>query len=239
MEMLILTDRNIDIIRKTIEMRYEEVLNNSDRIIKKKIYLGIHDSLVCHYTYYINTQLSLFISVYPVEHTKICETYNKEGGIENIINRDKYCTECNRVYGYKLYFGLQYHNGWFNIIIKSFGIRTSYKTEEGIGINTWKECVEEMNCVLFKDTMYFFCKCGELCIYINGNRYDTCANCHINSYVRNEDCCVCLEDGHCWVQLKCNHIIHNYCWNKILKQGKNQCPLCRAVTSVEVVNPYN
>ena len=238
MEMLILTDRNIDIIRKTIEMRYEEVLNISDRIIKKKILRGIHDSLVCHYTYYINTQLSLFISVYPVEHTKICETYNKEGGIENIINSDKYCTECNRVYGYKLFFSLQYYNGLSNIIIKSFGIRTSYKTEEGIGINTWKECVDEMNCVLFKDTMYFFCKCGELCIYINGNRYDTCANCHINSYVRKEDCCVCLEDGHCWVQLKCKHIIHNYCWNKILKT-KNQCPLCRAVTSVEVVNPYN
>ncbi len=36
MEMLILTDRNIDNIRKTIEMRYEEVLNNSYRIIKKK-----------------------------------------------------------------------------------------------------------------------------------------------------------------------------------------------------------
>lgn len=36
MEMLILTDRNIDIIRKTIEMRYEEVLNNSDRIKKKR-----------------------------------------------------------------------------------------------------------------------------------------------------------------------------------------------------------
>jgi len=234
--MLIITDRIIDVIQKTIEMRYEEVINNSDKVLKKKIDRGIYENLVCHYTYYINTQLSLFISVYPVEHTKYCERYNKEGDIENIITG--YCTECNRLVGYKLFFALQYYNGLSNIIIKIFGIRTAHKDGLNIITNTWKECVDEMNCVIFKDTMYFFCKCGELCVFINGNRYDTCANCHINSYVRKEDCCVCLEDGHCWVQLKCNHIIHNYCWSKILKT-KNQCPLCRAITSVEIVNPYN
>ena len=235
--MLILTDHIIDIIQKTIEMRYEEVLNNSDKILKKKIDKGIYDNLVCRYTYYINKQLSLYISIYPVEHTKYCETYN-EGSIENIINHDKYCTECNRVYGYKLFFALQYYNGVSNILIKSFGIRTAHKDGEKIINNTWKECVDKMNSVIFKDTMYSFCKCGELCVFINGNRYDTCANCHINSYVRKEDCCVCLEDGYCWVQLKCNHIIHNYCWNTILKTN-NQCPLCRAITSVEIINPYN
>ena len=234
--MIIITDRIIDVLRKTIEMKYEEILNNSDKTLKKKIDRGIYDNLVCHYTYYINIELSLFISIYPVEHKKYCERYNKDGDIENIITG--YCNECNRLVGYKLFLSLQYYNGISNIIIKSFGIRTAYKDGDGIIANTWKECVDEMNSVIFKDTMYFICKCGELCIYINGNRYDTCANCHINSYTRNEDCCVCMEDGYCWVQLKCKHIIHNYCWSKILKT-KNQCPLCRAVTNVEIVNPYN
>lgn len=233
--MLIITDRIIDVIQKTIEMKYEEVLNNSDKIIKKKILRGIYDDLVCRYTFSINTALSLYISVYPVEHKKSCENYN-EGDINNIITG--YCNECNRVYGYKLFFSLLHYNEGSNILIKNFGIRTAYKTDDTIIANTWKECVDEMNCVIFKDTMYFFCKCGELSAFTNGTRYDTCANCHINSYIRSEDCCVCLEDGYCWVQLKCNHVIHNYCWNKIVKTN-NQCPLCRAVTSVKIVNPYN
>ena len=34
--MLIITDRIIDVLRKTIEMKYEEALNNSDKILKKE-----------------------------------------------------------------------------------------------------------------------------------------------------------------------------------------------------------
>ena len=64
--MIIITDRIIDVLRKTIEMKYEEILNNSDKTLKKKIDRGIYDNLVCHYTYYINIELSLFISIYPV-----------------------------------------------------------------------------------------------------------------------------------------------------------------------------
>lgn len=236
MEKLIITERNIDVIRKIIEMKYEEVIHNSDRKIKKRINGGIINDFTCRYTYPINKNLYLYINVYPVEHRKTCDNYIKEANTENII--DEYCDNCYRVYGYKLFFILQYSNELLNIILESFGIRTTYKNGEDIITNTWNDCIHKMESVI-KVSTYFLCKCGELCTYTNGKRYDICVNCYINSYTRTEDCCICLENGYCWVQLTCKHIIHNYCWNKILKQCKQQCPLCRAATSVEIVNPYN
>ena len=233
--MLIITERNVDIIRKTIEMKYEELIHNSYKTIKKKINEGI-DDLTCRYTYPINKNLSLFVNVYQVEHKKTCRNYVRERN--NLI--DDYhdgCNICNRVYGYKLFFILQYNEG-LNIIIESFGIKSRYKNQDNVFNNTWRDCIAEMESIIIPGSEYIFCKCGELCTNTNGKRYDTCANCYINSYTRSEDCCICLDNGYCWVQLACKHSMHSHCWNKITK-GQPICPLCRAFTTVEIVNPYN
>lgn len=226
MEKQIITERVIDIIRKIIEMKYEEIIDTSDKIIEK---INRDEDVTCRYTYPINRNVSLFITIYPVEHKSYCENYISE---RNIINDS--CDNCLRVYGYKMIFTIIYNE---RIHIECFEMKTRYKKGEDIINNTWKECIHQMESA-FKVSTYFFCKCGELCTYKNGKRYDMCAHCYIHSYVRSEDCCVCLENGCCWVQLECKHIIHNHCWNNILKT-KNQCPLCRAITNVEIVNPYN
>lgn len=230
MEKQIITERVIDIIRKIIEMKYEEIIHNSDKIIEKKINI---DDFTCRYTYPINTNLSLFIIIYPIEHKLYCENYISES--DNLIS--DYCDNCFRAYGYKMIFTIIYNEG-LNIHIESFRIKTRYKNGEDIMNHTWKECIHQME-TKFKVSTHFFCKCGDLCAYKNGKRYDSCSNCYIHSYVRSEDCCVCLEDGNCWVQLACKHIIHTHCWSKIVKQGPSNCPLCRAATSVEIMNPYN
>ena len=237
MEKLIITDRIIDVIRKIIEIKYEELIHMSEKIIEKKIEAGVTDNLTCHYNCTISKNLSLYVNIYPVEHKKFCEYYTKEANTENIITDT--CDKCDRVFGYKLFFILYYNNEGLHILLDDFGIRTRYKNGTDIINNSWKDCIREMERILTVST-YYFCKCSELCIHTNGKRYDMCANCYINSYTRSEDCCVCLEDGYCWVQLTCKHIIHNYCWNRIVKQSDiAQCPLCRAFTSVETMNPYN
>ena len=231
MEKQIITERLIDIIRKIIEMNYEDIIYSSDKIIEKKINRGI-DDFTCRYTYPINKNVSLFISIYPIEHKISCDNYISES--DNLIS--DYCDSCVRAYGYKMIFTIIYNEG-LNIYIESFGMKTRYKNGTDIMNNTWKDCIHAMESS-FKVSTHFFCKCGDLCAYKNGKRYDMCSNCYIHSYVRSEDCCICLENGGCWVQLRCNHIIHIHCWNKILKQGP-LCPLCRSVTSVENMNPYN
>ena len=235
MEKHIITERVMDVIRKVIEIKYEEVIHSSENIIEKKIDLGIIDDFTCHYNYPINNNLCLYINIYPVEHKKMCEYYIKDANTENII--DTCCDKCHRVYGYKLFFILHYNNDGLNIFLENFGMRTRYKKGKDIINHSWKDCINEMERFITVSP-HFFCKCGELCSHANGKRYDMCANCYIHSYIRKEDCCVCLEDGNCWVQLGCNHIIHTHCWNKIVKQGPS-CPLCRASTSVEIMNPYN
>lgn len=71
----------------------------------------------------------------------------------------------------------------------------------------------------FKDKKYQFCLCNEI-IYKNGK----CKNCYIYSYIRDDNCAICLENDYRWVIFNCKHIIHHHCF---LKLKNKKCPLCR------------
>jgi hypothetical protein len=66
---------------------------------------------------------------------------------------------------------------------------------------------------------YDFCPCGDI-VFEN----DMCEICFLYDYQHDENCCICLENGRRWVELKCGHVLHSNCWVKI---NTNKCPLCR------------
>lgn len=58
-------------------------------------------------------------------------------------------------------------------------------------------------------------------------------------YTRNDECCICKEDGGAWAKLHCNHFIHACCLSKLQQMGKiTKCPLCRTNICFKNVN-YN
>lgn len=62
---------------------------------------------------------------------------------------------------------------------------------------------------------------------------DLCEMDYIYNYTRDENCCVCMENGGCWTRLSCKHYIHSSCWQKIcivaFEKARSfaSCPICR------------
>lgn len=72
---------------------------------------------------------------------------------------------------------------------------------------------------------YDFCPCGEP-VFEN----DLCEGCFLYDYQHDENCCICMENGRRWIELKCGHVLHSNCWNKI---NTNKCPICRDTKGVK------
>jgi hypothetical protein len=75
-------------------------------------------------------------------------------------------------------------------------------------------------------------------------RGDFCRRCYLHSYKRTEeeggDCCVCHENNGRWTKLECGHILHSYCWDKVLEcGGRRNCPLCRKESLIPSRDPYD
>lgn len=67
---------------------------------------------------------------------------------------------------------------------------------------------------------YTLCVCEENLVEKDG----WCKRCYPYVLKHAEECCVCRESEGVWVELKCKHIIHYYCWKKTVGL---KCPLCR------------
>jgi len=67
---------------------------------------------------------------------------------------------------------------------------------------------------------YCVCKCQQNLEVKDG----WCESCYPAVMTQDEDCCCCLENEGVWIELKCKHKLHKYCWRKV--QGV-KCPLCR------------
>ena len=70
---------------------------------------------------------------------------------------------------------------------------------------------------------YFYCKCKDRLIV----KDEWCEFCYPYVMDQEDNCSVCLENTGVWVELKCKHIIHEYCFQKI---ENKKCPLCRKVS---------
>ena len=75
---------------------------------------------------------------------------------------------------------------------------------------------------------YEICKCGQDLSVEDGY----CQSCYCYVIKREEDCCCCLENDGVWIETKCGHFIHQYCFRKIVPRYINSksvrnCPLCR------------
>ena len=80
------------------------------------------------------------------------------------------------------------------------------------------------------------CACGTLAVD-DGK----CEDCYMFHLEKEDNCCVCLENGGKWYKLECGHSIHQHCILKtvletpVQVQGKLavKCPLCRHTTKEE------
>lgn len=126
-------------------------------------------------------------------------------------------------------------------------IRAVEAREFGFCIAIWKKfCCETCNItpeMIEKKfnkrigTLLKYCRCGSS---IRNNNFDSCESCYIYGIVREENCCVCLENDFSWVRLNCNckggRIIHLHCFHKLVRefdQGwKIKCPCCRKKISI-------
>lgn len=77
-----------------------------------------------------------------------------------------------------------------------------------------------------KDWFYGLVKTYTLCVCENNlvEKDGWCKRCYPYVLKQAEECCVCKENEGVWVELKCKHIIHYYCWQKTVGL---KCPLCR------------
>ena len=70
---------------------------------------------------------------------------------------------------------------------------------------------------------------------IHNDEMDKCEQCYLYSIVRDEACCVCLDNDYSWVKLNCNckggRIIHLHCFQRLPREyddgWKTKCPCCR------------
>jgi hypothetical protein len=67
---------------------------------------------------------------------------------------------------------------------------------------------------------YHICKCEK---YLS-KRDGWCDSCYPYVYRQDDNCCICMENSGVWIELKCKHTLHEYCWSKVVG---NKCPLCR------------
>ena len=83
---------------------------------------------------------------------------------------------------------------------------------------------------------YIICLCNTSLAEIN----EYCKDCYTWAMKQDDVCCCCGENEGVWVQLKCKHLIHRHCWEKIeVVKSKRQdvpkcrkCPLCRGETAI-------
>jgi len=51
------------------------------------------------------------------------------------------------------------------------------------------------------------------------------------------DCAICLGDGHNWIKLPCNHMMHMNCIKSwFISSNNNKCPLCMTVCNNEFIS---
>lgn len=72
---------------------------------------------------------------------------------------------------------------------------------------------------------YDFCPCGYIVFENN-----MCESCFLYDYQHDENCCICMENGRQWIELKCGHVLHSNCWSKI---NTKKCPVCRDTKGIK------
>lgn len=87
-------------------------------------------------------------------------------------------------------------------------------------INTLEEAKQKLNATV---KTYQYCKCNDSLPIKDG----WCGWCFPFITEQDDNCSVCLENSGVWVELKCKHKIHEYCFKKI---ENKKCPLCRKVS---------
>ena len=244
-EALIISKRMMSIIAKTVEAKYEYMVTNGSKRIKKIIKRYEQgdenaDDYNIGYNYHITAKLIMTVNVSPTEHKDWCEEWSDER--HNHIREGEKCEKCWRASGYSLFSRFEYKGENKTVSLECFSMKSEYIRGADIHSNTWETFFEKLENNIWEGVEYRFCKCGDLCLKANGKTYDTCDNCFINSYKRTDeeggDCCVCLQNDGCWTKLKCNHILHIHCWNKICR-NRSECPLCRQFCGTGTANPYN
>lgn len=82
------------------------------------------------------------------------------------------------------------------------------------------------------DTTFETCRLPH-CDFIRCSFSDLCEVDYIYNYTRDDNCCVCMENGGCWVRLSCKHYVHSSCWTKVCMAAFDKshsfatCPMCR------------
>lgn len=71
---------------------------------------------------------------------------------------------------------------------------------------------------------YKICPCGQL-----EKKDGWCRFCFPYVSTQEDICSICRENEGVWIELKCKHLVHKYCWTQI---ENHKCPLCRAVQQV-------
>ena len=70
---------------------------------------------------------------------------------------------------------------------------------------------------------------------IHNEEMDKCETCYVYGVVKDEPCCICLENDYSWVKLNCNckggRILHLHCFHRLQREyddgWKTKCPYCR------------
>jgi hypothetical protein len=166
---------------------------------------------------------SFGLELLPPQHDESCELVD-----EGYIPFGGTCEHCKE----------NEEKWWMGLYLNSNGARRliERKTISARGEQTEDRYLSALAWVVGLPKEWKICLCGgEKAI-----RGDFCRTCYLHSYKRTEeeggDCCVCHENNGRWVKLECGHILHSYCWGKVV--GKN-CPLCRKASHSQSLDPYD
>jgi hypothetical protein len=115
----------------------------------------------------------------------------------------------------------EYNEGEHPIIPETLNLHCKmYYSTVFLGRHDIVEEEEDKDWVYSLIKKYTLCSCEKFFVEKDG----WCKECYPYVCKQEEECCVCKENLGVWVELKCKHILHKNCWNKIV--GLN-CPLCR------------
>ena len=95
-----------------------------------------------------------------------------------------------------------------------------------IMMTTQREDDEKLQRLLGKPLVS--CMCGDL-----AERDGKCEDCYTFNIEKEDNCCICYENGGRWARLGCGHSMHRHCLWKQCKINNTQtikCPLCRHET---------
>lgn len=221
MSIILLTERNKEVIHRFLDLYYDESIQPRTREELATEY-AINDSNIVNCATIANG-LKIILERDVTFHEEHCAVADcpEESGCEC----DLHCaTE----------FKIKYNDN--TLYFKTISIRKGEDQKEHLNIP-----IEQLKEIISAMTDFKMCQCGE-----KATKDIWCKLCYLYRYIRTEeeggDCSICMENEGRWLKTECGHIFHAHCFNKIPGNSstwRRKCPLCRAITNLARFNPYD